>query len=670
MFGLFRKRQKLILTTIATLAIGSMAFSAIAPLFFEEKGSFSKDSLNLIKTKEEAMQKLVQASFDANGSQLFFPQPLFTNTIVQTDILDHVFNNNKEKYTHDLMGIFEKIAKTDDVKIAEHLKLGDALKAVSPTLVNAMHEVKKLSLKPFSEEHYQALKHLFIEKSHVPLSFLYRYLENMHKGKIDISEEDLSYYGLKNPEDFFGKALFNDAIACFIKTFESKIDKSLKNAIHLELKAVLENFYQQKILPAQFFMALGIDPEVGLNVFLMQQAQNAFRQKTDESLLLDALSYKTIKDFSEQSIVCQMTKMKKEYLPKTFEEVVLHEEFFNQKKPVLADVYEVQIRCIDKEKSSKKIPKKQLYEIALASYDELAGNFPYVFSKDVIEDEARLEVIKKASMKNHGILEKHVQKKLYEQDPSFYLKDLQALNFETKKLYFSDDLDHSPLKGFTSSEQLKQELLLIPDATPVCFDVQDSMIYEICLMKKEEKKQALSFEEALNSGLLKARLKKSLEVSYKDLLKKNPSLFLNASKKVKTLDESYEDVLNIHFKDLKKQLEVASGFKGDISISLLIKSYPKLVLENILKNNPSHLDERFETYTRVVQRKEMMAKNLSGFFGEQPGKQVVSDETQGFVMCEKIQNGEVEAGMLSKDALISLQNEAFKKRLKDLLILE
>jgi hypothetical protein len=668
MFGLFRKRQKLILTTIATLAIGSMAFSAIAPLFLEDKGSFSKSSLNLVTSKQEAMQKLVESSFDSASANLFFPQALFTNTIVQTDILDSVYFKNAKKYEEAFLEIYAKIAQTEDLKIAENMTLSDALRPVAAPLVDAMQEVKKLSSKPYSEKHFVALKQLFVEKSRVPFPFLYRYLENLGKGKIEISEEDLAYFGLKNPEDFFGKSLFQDSISCFIKTFESRIDTSLKNSINLELKGVLENFYQQKILPAQFFMALGIDPEAGLNLFLMQQAQNAFRQTTDENLLLDPLSYSEVSDFANDSIVCQITKLKKEYIAQTFEEVVFQETFFNQKKPFLADVYEVQIRSIDKDKSLKKIPKKKLYEVALASYDELCGNFPYVFSKDVKDEESRLEVIKKANLKNQGLVEKHVQAKLYKDDPSFYLKDLQALNFETKKLYFADELEFSPLKGFNSSKQLKDELSLIPDATPVCFDVQDSMIYEICLIKKGDEKQALSFEEALNSGLLKAKVKKTLEASYKDLLKKNPSLFLTSAKKVKTLDEAYEDVLNIHFKDLKTQLEAASEFKGEISPSFLVKNYPKLVLENFLK--AKNLDERLETYTQVISRKEIMAKNLKKEFDKPTFSLVVKDEAGSYLICEKMQKGEVTEKILSKQLLDLLQNEAFKKRLKAILVLE
>jgi hypothetical protein len=73
----------------------------------------------------------------------------------------------------------------------------------------------------------------------------------------------------------------------------------------------------------------------------------------------------------------------------------------------------------------------------------------------------------------------------------------------------------------------------------------------------------MSFNQALDSGILKDKLKDSLQLSYKELVKKSSHKFLSVDKKIKTIDEAYLDVLEVQYKDLKKKLALVLQLNDD-----------------------------------------------------------------------------------------------------------
>lgn len=657
MFHIFRRHQKVLLTTIATVAIGSMAFSAVAPLFLDDKKSHQVNQQDLVSQLDLGLICLFDKSFDASSSGVIFPEAIFTETLIDTGILKSVFATNKAACEQELSVIFEKMASFEPKQIMPQTTSYDLIAQVSPKLFSL---IKQLSMAKnlTSEKKLDLLEAFFKEKNRLPLPLLQQYVYGSTKGQVKVDLEDLFYFGLEKPQHFFGETLVKKSTQALAKVVNPEMQSQSGTLLLQNLSMKLNQFYGSSVHPNQFFIACGVTPECGLDALKVIEAVKVLKHQISDSLLVDPLSYKTFAEYATNAIGVEKVSFNSEYEPKTLEQAALLELYCGLKDPLFAEEYQIKIRSIDKTKTFKKLPKKELYKEALKDYSKLSEMMPYALSSSLASEKDQLEAIKNLSGASKEILENHVRKMILQNDPSFYQKALSQEKAETKTLYLSTFNQKAPLTGFASCMQLKKELDILPLNTPVMFDLDSPYLYEIELVSKTNSQEPLGYGIAVSSGLLKEKLSSDLELLYKDQLRKNPSRFLNAQKKVKTFDEAYQDLLEISLTDLKTKLSKALGVSSDLMSTFLLKGYPKYVLSQQVKTDDFRISKSIETLARF----EEDDKSVKALFNAPVGSKsdVILNREGHYVMYKKVEAERENSELLDKKALKTLADEKIK----------
>lgn len=663
MFHLFRRHQKVLLTTIAVVAIGSMAFSAIAPIFMDQNPQ-SANQKELSKNLDETFLSLFNHSFDGSEDKLIFPEAVFSETLLDTGLLEQAALRLKQDVATRIDQTYKLIAEHQPKEVLQGMNHYDLAAKVSPKLFDLIAKMKNAGTMVF-EQKLELLIQFFKEKQKVPSFMLHQYLQAISKGQSLVSLEDLEWFGLKNPEDFFGKELVHASILDLMKTLKenAKLQDGFK--VIQKYQAKLSSFYGTNVHPNQYFMAINIDPKVGLEALKTIEALKTMKQNLADHLLLDSATHAAFYDFATKKVQVTAYSFNKELSLASLEDAALCDLYAKQKQAMAFEEYEIKLRSLDKVKAFAKIPKKQIYTEALNGYHELSSLMPYALSQHLASDKERLEAIKNLSGSSKTLFDSHMQKAVLKNNPQFFQKVLAETAPLSKTLYISKDSKYCPLEGFASIDQLKAELDMLPLNTPVIFDVGSEFMHEIELVSKSKSEGILSFTQALESGILKDKLKSSMENIYKELVKKSSHKFLNADKKLKTLDEAYLEVLEIHAKDLKKKMALALNLSEDMPSKLLIKGYPKVVLSEIKASDNKANDFRVNKQDLELARHEIQDISCIAFFDNEQARfsDVIMNQNGDFVFYEKI--GPVLEGerVLKKDALDALASEKLRHEL-------
>lgn len=660
MFHLFRRHQKVLLTTIATVAIGSMAFSAIAPIFMDQNPQ-SAIGKELNKNLDQTLLSLFNHSFDGFEDKLIFPEALFSEMLIETGVLEHAAFQMKESLDPVLTATYKKIIDHQPAQLMQGMNHYDLVAKISPKLLELISKMK-LSLDSCFEDKLSLLIQFFKEKQKVPAFMLYQYTQAISKGQAQVSLEDFEWFGLKHPEDFFGKQVVEASIKSLIVALKDNTKAQDGFKVIQKYQAKLSSFYGTSVHPNQYFIAINIDPKVGLEALKTYEALKYLKTSIAETLLLDPASHSAFYDFASKKLPVNVYSFNHNLVPKSLEEAAFCELYAKQKQTLLVDQYDIKVRTLDKSKAFAKIPKKQIYSEALKGYQELALLMPYALSKDLSSDKDKLEAIKNLSGSSKTLFEAHIQKAVLKNQPELFQKALNELAVNAKTIFLTKDSKSSPLEGFVSVEQLKNELDMLPVNTPVVFDVGSDFMHEIELVSKRSDVGTLTFQQALESGVLKDKLKVSLENTYKELIKKSSHKFLNADKKIKTLDESYNDVLEVHAKDLKKKMAQTLDLNEETPSKLLIKGYPKLVLTEFKSLDHNQEDFRIEKQAIELARHEVKDPSCMALFENKEAvlSDVILNSSGEYVFYEKTAEASQGEPVLKKEALDLLAAEKLK----------
>jgi hypothetical protein len=657
MFQVFRRHQKLLLTSIAVIAIGSMAFSAIAPLFLDEQKS-SNLKMDLIKDPHVAMMRLFNHSFDASNRDIIFPDALFTQMIVKTQIMQHVYTQYAPMIDEELAHVFESIEQGQSPEVIPGATLEQVMAQLSPKLQETAQKLKA-SKSLSGQEKILALCQFFEEKSKFPMPLMYQYLQAISKNNVLVTPDELNFFGLKNPEDFFGKTLVEQGIKGIMTALKEEVKTQNTQYLIQSFAQKLKSFYGVDVHPNQFFIACGMTPEAGVEVLKHVQALKVLKDTLSQKLLLDPITYKAVSDYANLTVPVEIFSFDSALDPKNLEEALCLDLYAEKDKALKFDEYEIKIRTLDKNKALQTVPKKQQYAEALKGYDELSALMPYALSKNLVSEKERLEAIKNLSGSSKQILDDHFKKICLKNDPQFFHKMLQEISSQSQVLKLAKGAKKSPILGFSSVDALKNELEMLPLNTPCVFEISDSYLHEIEVVSKNLNKGKLSYQDAMASGYLKEALRLEVENVYKDAVKKSPIKFLNADKKTKSLDECYQDILEIHAKDLKARLANLIGVSSDVSSAFLLKGYAKMALKQALEKGLTQEDFRIIKHVGILSLKEQSEPSVKALFNKNSKgrSDIVMDSDGRYSLYVK--TGPVEQGepLLNKSAIEILAQE-------------
>lgn len=664
MFQIFRRHQKTLLTTVAVIAIGSMAFSAIAPIFMDQNPA-SAAQKDLAKSLDVALMRLYDHSFDACEDKLIFPEAMFSETLIHTGVLEAAALKVKDVAQIEINQTFETIANYKFLEVMPGMSYLEIISKISPSLAATMQKMQHAKDASY-EDKLSLLTMFFKQKQNTPAILFFQYIQALSKGQAQVTLEDLEWFGLKNPQDFFGKTIIKQSIVDVTQGLSGSLKQQDGFTIIQKYQSKLSSFYGTNVHPNQYFVAIGVDPKAGLEALKMLEAIYSLKKNISDGLLLDAASHSAFYDFATKKIDVKAYSFSKDLIPSSLEDVAMLDLYMKEKDALNFDEYEIKIKSLDKVKAFSRIPKKQLYSQALNGYSELSLLMPYALSQNLSTDKERLEAIKNLSGSSKALFENHMQQVILKDNPQFYQKALEEVSSKTQTVFLSKSSKVCPIEGFASVDQLRTELDMMPVNTPVIFDLGSSFMHEIELVSKKQGSKVTNYQQACDSGMLKEKLKQSLEVSFKDMVKKNPHKFVNAEKKLKSLDEVYFDVLEIHLKDQKKKMAQCLNVSEDMPSKLLIKGYPKLVLADA-KHYKDKLDDfRIQQQTQHLSRHEVNDPSCIALFDSTDAvvSDVILQNDGSFVFYEKI--GKVMQGepVLKKEAFEALASEKLKQELQ------
>lgn len=663
MFHLFRRHQKVLLTTIATVAIGSMIFSAVAPIFLDQNAAHAQHK-QLNKNLNDTLLSLFNHSFDGGEDKLIFPEAIFSQALLDTGILRHTASVLKESIADDLDDTFIKIQQHEPKQVLEGLNQYELAAKINPEIYPLITKMKTASSACFDTK-LDLLIQFFKEKQKMPAFMLHQYVQMVSKGQSLVSREDCEWFGLKNVEDFFGQRLILLATENFVKSLKQEIKRQDGFKVMQKYQAKLSHFYGTNVHPNQYFIAIDRDPKVGLEALKILEALLSMKQELSASILLDPVTHGSFYEFATQKIPVTMFSFNKNIELQSLEDVALCELYAKQRQTLLYDQYDIKIRSIDKTKAFAKLPKKQIYSEALKHYQELAALMPYALSAQLVSEKEQLQAIKNLTEASKTVFNEHMQKTFLKTQPQFFQNALHETSPKLKTLFFTKDSQYLPVEGFNSVQDLKKELDMMPINTPVIFDLGATMMHEIELVSKQSQVGLLTFQQALDSGILKQTLQQSLQSCYKEMIKKSSHKFLNADKKLKSLDEVYSDVLEVYNQEIKKKLSCALNMTEQMPSKFLIKAYPKLVLEAYRSQKDQLEDFRIEQQTLELARHETLEPSCIKLFDtkEATFSDVILTQDGCYVFYQK--TAEVIPGepVLKKEALEALVQEKLSLKL-------
>lgn len=660
MFNLFRRHQKVLLTGVAVLAIGSMAFSAIAPIFIKDQTQTALKK-TLIQDPKQALIELFNCSFDGGSQQVVFPEPLLTHMVLETDLYKSVYerhSQNIDNHLDELFSYFERYEPQEVIQGSSYHQLAAQISPKMGEILEQMRQGRCLD----SMKKLELLTQFFQQKLTMPSPLMYQYLKAISKNQVFVDQDQLCFFGLKTPTDFFGSTLIDQSATCLLHVLKQEAGREKPQVVLEKLTQKLSSFYQTAVHPNQFFIACGLDPQAGLEVLKYYEAFKHFKQSLDYQTLLDPLTHLSFSEFAEKKIPVLIYRFDSELAPKTLEEACSLELFCRLKEPLVFDQYELKIRCIDKSQAIKKLPKKQQYMEALNCYDQLCSLMPYELSQNLTSDKERLEAIKSLKGSSKECLEAYIQKTFVQKDPTFFQKILLETPVTTQTVYLSKTSGSSPLSGFGTGEQLKQKLDLLPFNTPVIFDAGELFVYQLELTSKQVEQKLTDYAQALSSGLLKVALKNELEPFYKEVVKKSPAKWFNQDKKIKSLDECYLELLELKAADLKDTLASMLGVDSTAPSTLVVKAYPKMILTQALEKNLLSTDFRIKKQASYVSCKQHQHRSFVELFNPQSSskRSCVIQTQEGECIYEKTGPQEQGPLLMDKTSVELLAEERFK----------
>lgn len=552
MLHFFRKYQKYIFLVVTLVTIITFVFFGTYQAFVPSETGV-KDTTHFHTVSGKPVKKLYfekmcrfladEGSFQEGGN--FLNDGVITKDFFETRLAYPLFINFKDTLGKDLQARLEKErAFTPYTHPQTSLIAAEKVWSLFATdLWENLIKLKSLSLAS-TEEAFQTRVALYQAERRFSaplLSQVLRYQEREHQLTPDpkLYKGDLALFGYETLSDWFGPH-FVESVACVImngadlarhKGYSVTQEEALVDLLksnHLVFESVKEeiDIPHSDMFFHRFLQHKGLDEksvvEIWQNVLLFRRlfsdagfgasvdtlALSKFYNSAHESFetevteLPEELRFQTLTELQQFETYLEAIAGKRKDplpLPKSFDDPEVVEKRAPQ---LVGKTFFLEIATLDKKELEAKVSLKEMWEweTKVANFAKIRSQFPGLELKEAKSAEECDRLLEALETSQRMSVNAYARSQIVDLHPTWIEEGLEAKPREEKELVLGPFGHEFPLRGI--EDQLSFLKALESQESLKHFSQDQKTYYDIQVKRKEEKKQILSFSQALELKVL------------------------------------------------------------------------------------------------------------------------------------------------------------------------
>jgi GcvH upstream region-like protein len=543
----------------------------------------------------------------------------------------------------------------------------------SPTLLEHYRQLKDRTEPSTTAETLALMSQLYLDQASLPPEMLKQVL-SMQQNQMGVQPDavlvhsDLALFGFKSIEDWFGprfvsligQFILNAAQLAEDNGYEVKLEEirsDLFQNIYLGYQQISRNeelgpeeadrYYHVKM------RSLGLDESMLIGAWKKVMLFRRLFEDGSGSVLIDRLAYQQFHRFSNENVLVSLYQLPHSLQLADFRSMLKFQiyleavaadstrlrsdlripaqfasmEQIEKKAPELVERrMEIEWSLISKEELSRSISVKETWEweAANAHWELLKTSFPELGAGRAELAQERLQILEKLDRKLRVKIDQFARLKMVEEQPDKIRLALETAPVKTSAVGLRTRGSVFPFAGVKDSSELIAllEKASLKNETPN--PVNDRLnhytpdaehYYRIQVIRRDDAKKILTFDEAAKDGTLDKLLDKRLEESYPEVRKRNSRDFQQANGEWKPFKEVKDQIGKHLFADLLRSIEdnyrvqfgVLPGKEGDLPLAF----YSNMRLMPHMREIQTRLQSHPEDTSWIMADGESTSANLT-----------------------------------------------------------
>ena len=602
MLTVLRKYQKAFIVVVGFFIVASFLFFGVSSRMGSMPSklpdpvvSKAVDGSDIHLLHRDAVMRFISADcLDGHLAQVRQVPNFFNDGVIRRDFL--------ESGLADVMGlryfdVFKsdlenrhKIAKAHKSYVHPHLAHLNAASIWNQFSNDLPAKIKKLQGMEFGPEVFKALSSVYVGTKGINgelVRQVLQYQQRQFQGAEDpyLTQADLSLFGANSLEDWFGRAfiercanvVINGARLAQQKGYvvtreEAQADlwnngfqfMSAKNRGGAVKGSEVAEYLDKQLQYLQMNQEMAIN--VWRDVLLFRRLMN----EAGGTLFVDPLVQKQFDAYANEGVVVKAYRLPQSMRSNPAELALYLEKVGksshgmpNEPRPLdeidgqlIEEVFEVRVASCYKPSLVQRVTLKEMlqYELDADHWSSLVAKCP-TLGGDVSSREGRLVKLDALNPQERGIIDAYAREKIVEQHGEWINEALDEAPMNSETLHVAKSGDREPLEGISHLSAFAQ-LLKEESEKLKGFTDDQKHFYRIEVVKQSQGPNLLTFEQAIDAGVLGNMLSKKLEQSYKQIREQSRTTFQDEKGNWKKWYDVKDDIAKIAYIDpLNKRLE-------------------------------------------------------------------------------------------------------------------
>ncbi len=365
--------------------------------------------------------------------------------------------------------------------------------------------------------------------------------------------QNLALFGHLSFEEWFGTCFtellgeffVNAAIIAEEKGYKVSLEEARRSLLEIFLNALrsnpLENFSNKEITFAeanQFLhdqiQRVGVEEIEAIKIWKKVMLAYRFFNDVGQSILIDPLSYEKFSSFANETATLELYQLPAALKMKNFDLFIKLQHYLDRVTPftglgragdelpirflspeevekkapeLVVKRYDLELRRVTQEEMANRLTLKEIwdYQISDEGWRELIARYPLLNETHPLDRESRFAILEAVHPSLRLKIDREAQSDLVKLHPEWIDEALSTVPFqkETVTLYSADRVRDPLFKTVQDRSMFNSSLEQAVIGAPFSFFTQDHQIfYQIIVLNKPERKEILTFEEALKEGVL------------------------------------------------------------------------------------------------------------------------------------------------------------------------
>lgn len=537
-----------------------------------------------------------------------------------------------------------------------------------PQLPNHLNELKAGDL---SAKTFAVYCQLYLDQAEFPPEIMARVLHYqqqqfswMTPDRDAADPRRQALFGAQTFEEWFGpqfsevlgQFIFNAAAIAEKKGYKVSTDEARADLLQTSLQALRVAKQEATFADALEFMRghlqmTGVDESQMVKLWKKVMLVHRMFNDVGNAVLVDPLSYEQFSSFADEKATVEvyqlpeflrlssnLSQLKLHYyleavaprskaeLPRQF---FTPEEVEKKLPELVVSWFDLTVAKTTKEEIGSRLTLKETWDFEASDdgWNRIVEQFPMV-AKD--ESQGRLAILDGLEPSFRLKIDRFARGAIIDSHPEWIEEALSQAVCERQSIAIRSKGGVKPFDEIEDTSYLREFLTKAPQGEMAQLFTQDQeTYYRIIVHGKPEKKEVLTFKEALESGALEETLDARLQAAYPDIRKKNPADYQLANGAWKPFSDVKERVAGAHFVALagKSRLEqfmeaakINIQKEGDASIYLkstdepLVDQWKLLRQTKEIKRSESTTLSKQEMFTAALGEWSSVAKSAMGDF--------------------------------------------------------